>query len=88
MKKKKLDALIKVKDKDGNVYSMPSETDKCILEIHYCTSYIQFIVQDVVIDDDGNKKYPTKNIVVILDENNWIDLMAIKDNEIGELVKD
>ena len=48
--------LIAVKDSTGNVYTMPSNTSKCIIEIHYSTSYYQFIVQDVITKEDGEKK--------------------------------
>ena len=78
--------IISVKDKQGNVYTMPSETSTCILEIHYSTSYYQFEVQDVITGEDGETLYPKKTIIVPIDENNWIDFLAVKESEIGELV--
>jgi hypothetical protein len=80
--------ILSVKDKHGNIYSMPSETPQCILEVHYSTSYIQFIVQDYVIEEDGTEKFPEKDIIVPLNEENWIDFIAIKDSEIGEIVRE
>ena len=80
--------LIVVKDNTGNVYTMPSNTNKCIIEIHYSTSYYQFIVQDVVTGKDGEKSYPEKTVIVPINENNWIDFLAVKESELGELVEE
>ena len=78
--------LIAVKDNEGNVYAMPSDTNKSITEIHYSTSYYQFIVQDVITGEDGEILYPEKTIIVPINENSWIDFVAVKESEIGELV--
>ena len=83
-----MSALISVKDSTGNVYTMPSSTSKCITEIHYSTSYYQFIVQDVVIGEDGEKTYPEKIIIVPINKNDWIAFLAVKENELGELVEE
>ena len=80
--------LIAVKDNEGNVYAMPSETSTCILEIHYSTSYYQFEVQDTVEHEDGTITYPKKTIIVIINKDNWVDLIAVDENEIGELVEE
>ena len=80
--------LIAVKDNTGNVYTMPSNTNKSIIEIHYSTSYYQFIVQDVVTGKDGEKSYPEKTVIVPINENNWIDFLAVKESELGELVEE
>ena len=80
--------LIAVKDSEGNVYTMPSETSTCILEIHYSTSYYQFEVQDTVEHEDGTIIYPKKTIIVIINKDNWVDLIAVDENEIGELVEE
>ena len=77
--------LITVKDSAGNVYTMPSNTSKCITEIHYSTSYYQFIVQDVITGDDGETLYPEKTIIVPIDGENWVDFISVKENELGEL---
>jgi hypothetical protein len=77
--------LLKVKDQNGDVYTMPSETPKCILEVHYSTSYYQFVVQDEVIEEEG-VTFPKKNIIVPLDKSNWIDFLAVNENEIGEII--
>ena len=79
--------LIAVKDSTGNVYTMPSNTSKCIVEIHYSTSYYQFIVQDAITGKDGEKSYPEKTIIVPINENNWIDFLAVKDSELGEVLE-
>ena len=83
-----MSTLIAVNDSTGNVYTMPSNTSKCIIEIHYSTSYYQFIVQDVVTGKDGEKSYPKKTVIVPINENNWIDFLAIKESELGELVEE
>ena len=81
-------SLIAVKDSEGNVYTMPSNTNKSITEIHYSTSYYQFIVQDVIAGEDGEVLYPEKTIIVPINGNNWIDFLAVKESEIGELVEE
>ena len=80
--------LIAVKDNGGNVYAMPSNTNKSIIEIHYSTSYYQFIVQDVIEDEDGKMLYPEKTIIVPINESNWVDFLAVKESELGELVEE
>ena len=80
--------LITVKDKQGNIYTMPSKTSTCILEVHYSTSYYQFIVQDVITGEDGEILYLEKTIIVPINENNWIDFIAVKESELGELVEE
>ena len=80
--------LIAVKDNEGNVYTMPSNTNKSITEIHYSTSYYQFMVQDVITGEDAEILYPEKTIIVPINENNWIDFLAVKESEIGELVEE
>jgi len=80
--------LIQVKDKSGNVYSMPSNSPQCILEVHYSTSYYQFVVQDYVIDENGEEKFPEKDIIVPLNTDNWIEFIAIDSEEIGEIVEE
>lgn len=78
--------LLKVKDKSGEVYTMPSDTPKCILAVHYSTSYYQFEVQDHVIDESGKETFPKKDIIVPLNKNNWVDFIAVDNDEIGTLV--
>ena len=80
--------LISVKDSTGNVYTMPSNTSKCIIEIHYSTSYYQFTVQDVITGEDGEELYPEKTIIVPINKNNWIDFLAVKESELGELLEE
>ena len=80
--------LIAVKDNEGNVYTMPSDTNKCIIEVHYSTSYYTFIVQDVTTEEDGKEIYPKRTIIVPINKYNWIDFLAVKESEIGELVEE
>ena len=80
--------LITVKNKQGNIYTMPSETSTCILEVSYSTSYYQFEVQDTVEHEDGTITYPKKTIIVPINEDNWIDFLAVKESEIGEIVEE
>lgn len=79
--------LLKVTDKNGEVYTMPSETPKCILEVHYSTSYYQFIVQDYILDKDGKERFPEKNIIVPINTDNWVDFIAVKEEEIGKIIR-
>lgn len=79
--------LISVKDKEGNIYSMPSETDMCILAVHYSTSYLQFEVQDTEEDASGTLYYPKKTIFVPLNRENWLDFIAVDEDKIGEIVE-
>lgn len=80
--------LIAVKDNEGNVYTMPSETSTCILEVTYSTSCYQFEVQDTIEHDNGMITYPQKTIIVPINTDNWIDFLAVKKSEIGELVEE
>ena len=80
--------LIAVKDSTGNVYTMPSNTSKCIIEIHYSTSYYQFIVQDVITGEGGEELYPEKTIIVPINGSNLIDFLSVKESELGELVEE
>ncbi len=80
--------LITVKDKQGNVYTMPSETSTCILEIHYSTSYYQIEVQDTVEHHDGTITYPKKTIIVPINKEKWIDFIAVNESDVGELVEE
>ena len=78
--------LIKVKDKEGNIYTnnMSKSNDKSILEIHFCTSYTQVVVQDTIVNDEGVTIYSEKDIIIPLENPNWADMIAVDDNEIGE----
>ena len=80
--------LLAVKDIEGNVYTMPSETSTCILEITYSTSYYQFGVQDTVEHENGMITYPQKTIIVPINTDNWVDFLAVDENEIGEIVEE
>ena len=80
--------LITVKDKQGNIYTMPSETSTCILEIHYSTSYYQFEVQDTVEHENGMITYPQKTIIVPINKDNWVDFIAVNESDVGELVEE
>lgn len=67
---------------DGKVYTndMSNENKMCILEIHFCTSYTQVIVQDEI---DG--KFTTHDIICdpVGTKPNLVDLIAIQDDETG-----
>lgn len=78
--------LLKIQDSKGNIYTMPSKTPKCILEVHYSTSYYQFIVQDYIVDENGKELFPKKDIIVPINENNWADFIAVKEDEIGKIL--
>lgn len=83
-----MNTILKVKDKEGSIFTMPSNSPKCILEVHYSTSYYQFIVQYPTIDEYGIERFLTKNIIVPLNEENWIDFIAVDSDEIGELLEE
>ncbi len=81
---------IKVKDtKTGIVYSndMSDANKHSILAINFCTSYTQVTVQEEV-DYNGGKAYPEHDLIVPpeLSKVNWIDMIAVKDDTIGEWV--
>ena len=78
--------LIKVKDnQSGEVYTNEMDSDKCILEIHFCTSYAQVKVQDV-INESGKMSYPTHDIILppLKGMVNWVDLIATQNDNVGE----
>ncbi len=80
--------LLKLKVKDlssGEIYEFNrSGNGNCILEIHYCTSYFQFVVQKE-IEKDGIKKYSQKDLCYIFKNVNLIDLIAVNDDELCEI---
>lgn len=78
--------LITVEDKDGKRYSMPSKRPRCILEVHYSTSYLQFVVQDHYTDENGNETFPEKDVIVPLEGSNGVDFIAVNENEIGRII--
>lgn len=80
--------LITVKDKQGNIYTMPSKTSTCILEVHYSTSYYQFEIQDTVTHTDGTITYPKKTIIVPINKEKWTDFIAVNESDVGELVEE
>ena len=40
-----------------------------------------------ITGEDGEELYPKKTIIVPINENNWIDFLAIKESELGELLE-
>lgn len=79
---------LKVRDlKTNTIYSsnMSDNNKHCILEIHFCTSYTQVVVQDEV-EEAGGKVYPSHDIVLppIGSEVNWVDLIATQEDNQGE----
>ena len=81
--------LFKLRVRDlltGKIYKFTSdESQDLILEVHYSTSYFQFVVQDTVIDVDGHSRYNYRDLCYILDNANPIDLIAIDENEHCEI---
>lgn len=82
--------LIKVKDKQGNIFSTDMTDKRCIYEIHFCTSYTQFLVQEEYVDENGKKKYKHKSIVVpakkTWDLETALDFIAVNEEELGEII--
>lgn len=80
----KLDDLIVI-DKFGNDFTFNKEDD-CILEIHYCTSYYQFVVQQKLIDDKGEHYFIKKDLIHTHDNyENPIDLLCVNDEDLCEI---
>lgn len=75
---------LKVQDKaTGKIYGFSSNpTENTIIEIHYCTSYFQFVIQEY---NEG--RYIIKNLICPFDNANPIDLMCIGEGELGEIVQ-
>lgn len=80
------DLLLAVEDSKGEIFTIPSNTGQCILEVHYCTSYYTFVVQEQKINAEGETIYPTKEIFVELKNSNWVDLIALEGEERGKIV--
>lgn len=83
---------LKIKDsKTGKIYTndMSAENTQSILSINFCTSYTQVEVQDE-IDEDGRRTWPKHTIILpvqgVLKDINWVDLIAVKDDNRGEWV--
>ena len=84
--------ILKVKDnKTGVIYTsdMSDENKHSILNINFCTSYTQVEVQDEILED-GELIYPTHDIILKPSGGkvNWVDLIAIKDDNDGEWIND
>ena len=81
---------IEVKDKQtGKVYSNDFGVDhgQSILEIHFCTSYTQVVVQDVIPVGD-KLSYPAKSLILppLGSKPNPIDLIATDGDHEGEWI--
>lgn len=82
---------IKVRNmKTGVVYSndMSDANKHSILEINFCTSYTQVTVQDEEVNEVGDKCWPQYDIIVPpeLSKVNWIDMIAVQNDPVGEWV--
>lgn len=69
--------------KDKAVFSSDMSSKKTITEIHFCTSYTQVFVQE----DLGDNKFNHAEIICepIGSKPNWIDLIAIQNDDTGVL---
>ena len=79
--------LIKVRDSKGKVFSNDMSNFECIIEIHFCTSYTQVVVQEK--DTETNKTINRDIVIPIENENSIeqaIDMIAVKTDEIGGVV--
>lgn len=76
--------LIKVKDSKGKIFSNDMSNFECIIEIHFCTSYTQVIVQEK--DEETNKTINRDIIIPIENKNDLeqvVDMIAVTSDEIG-----
>ena len=76
--------LFKLRVKDlstDTIYKFTPDEIETILEIHYCTSYFQFVVQ--FKSEDGH--IGCKDLCYVFKDANLIDLMAIDENEHCEI---
>lgn len=79
---------IKIKQLDtGIIYSsdMSDSNKHSILEMNFCTSYTEAVVQD---ERDGT--YPTHSIILppIGTSPNWVDMTATQEEALGEWVEE
>lgn len=77
---------IKVADDKGNIYTMPSKTDRCILEVHYTKSSYEFIVQDVEGNEKGDTIFPKKSVIVPLHKVNERHYREGEDDNSGTII--
>ena len=82
---------LKIRDKvTGVIYTndMSDCNKHVILALNFCTSYTQVTVQDEIIDEGGNKKYQSKDIILppVGTKPNWIDLIATQEDNEAEWV--
>ena len=79
-----------VKNRRGEIFTndMSEDNPNSILEIHFCTSYTQVVVQKQETDDDGVTKYVKEDIIIPIKSPDGfgqaIDFMAVSGDEIGE----
>jgi len=77
--------MIKVKrHKDGKIFTTDMSIDDGIYEMHFCTSYTQVMIQET--NKEG--KLQSKEIICkpIGTKPNWVDLIAIQDDDTGEFL--
>ncbi|MDT2832378.1 hypothetical protein P7H62_15430 [Vagococcus carniphilus] len=76
--------LIKVRDSKGKVFSNDTSNFECIIEIHFCTSYTQVVVQEKDVETDETI---FRDIIIPIENKNnleqVIDMIAVKSDEIG-----
>lgn len=70
--------------RDGKIFTSDMSQKDCILEIHFCTSYTQVIVQELSCES----KNTTADIIceAIGVEVNLIDLIATQEDDDGEFI--
>jgi hypothetical protein len=82
--------LIQVKENATDIiYDNDMSKDKhSILEIHFCTSYTQVVVQDK-IEEGGQILYPKHSIIIppLNSRPNWIDEIATQGDNAGIWIK-
>ena len=82
-----LKSLIRIKDQDGKVFTMPSDKPDRILEVYYHTTYYQFIVQESRVNEYGELRLDERDIFVPIGKMNWKDFMPIAKEDIGSIIE-
>jgi len=73
-----------IRTKDGKIFTSDMSKFENIIEIHFCTSYTQVIIQE----KDEDNKLQLKDIICnpIGTESDFIDMIAVQSNDVGKFI--